>query len=347
MSLFSSAALGKNQSGWQEWSFTLVRGTVTFKRTLNRVLQNPWENFSIFNMDASDKPSQLTIWILAARPKTLWAAVAPVVIGTAMAFESGGGAWLPAGAALFGAVMIQIGTNLANDYFDYQKGADAGDRLGPLRVTQAGLVKPETMRLAFAVAFALAAVAGLYLAWRAGWPIVLVGGLSILCGILYTAGPCPLGYVGLADLFVLVFFGPVAVGGTYYVQTLEINATVLASGLAPGLFSVAILTVNNLRDMESDAKVGKKTLAVRFGKRFARWQYLSCIMTASAIPAVLFLSNGNRPLSLAAVVTPLGAIPSVRAVFTCADGTTLNTILAATGKLLLMYSILFSLGWLI
>ncbi len=295
----------------------------------------------------TDKPSQWTIWILAARPKTLWAAVAPVVIGTAMAVESGGGAWLPAGAALFGAVMIQVGTNLANDYFDYQKGADAGDRLGPMRVTQAGLVKPETMRLGFAVAFALAAVAGAYLVWRAGWPIVFVGGLSILCGILYTAGPFPLGYVGLADLFVLMFFGPVAVGGTYYVQTLEINATVLASGLAPGLFSVAILTVNNLRDMESDAKVGKRTLAVRFGRTFARIEYLLSVLVASIIPLLLFLADRQQPFSLITLVVPIFAIPSLRTVFVSTDGPTLNRILATTGKLLLVYSILFSLGWLI
>jgi 1,4-dihydroxy-2-naphthoate octaprenyltransferase len=296
---------------------------------------------------ASTSPSKVTIWILAARPKTLWAAVAPVMIGTAMAFESGNGAWLPAAAALFGAVMIQIGTNFANDYFDYKTGADAGDRIGPMRMTQAGLVKPETMKFAFALAFLLAAGAGAYLTWHAGWPIVVIGALSILCGILYTAGPYPLGYVGLGDLFVLVFFGPVAVGGTYYVQALDITKTVIVSGLAPGLFSVAILTVNNLRDLDGDARAGKKTLAVRFGRTFARMEYLLSLVIASAIPAFLFLSHWKHPFSLAALVVPFFAVSFIRTVFTSADGETLNRILASTGKLLLLYSILFSVGWLV
>ena len=298
-------------------------------------------------MKDSDKPSNVQIWILAARPKTLWAAVAPVLIGTAMAFESGRGAWLPALVALFGAIMIQVGTNLANDYYDYQKGADAGERLGPMRVTQAGLVTPETMRLAFALAFLLAAVAGAYLTWVAGWPIVVIGVLSIFCGILYTAGPFPLGYVGLGDLFVLIFFGPVAVGGTYYVQTLDMTGSVIMSGLAPGLFSVAILTVNNLRDLDSDVKVGKKTLAVRFGRTFAKAEYLLSVVIASAMPVFLYLFYEKRPVALITLVVPLLAVPSIRKVFTSTDGATLNEVLASTGKFLLLYGILFSVGWLI
>ncbi|MBW1752269.1 MAG: 1,4-dihydroxy-2-naphthoate polyprenyltransferase, partial [Deltaproteobacteria bacterium] len=209
--------------------------------------------------------SNLKIWIDAARPKTLWASVAPVVIGSAMAFESGGLHIMSALSALLGAVLIQIGTNFANDYFDYYTGADSTDRLGPTRVVQAGLVQPTTMKAAFIAVFALAVVPGAYLIWRAGLPLFVIGVLSILCGILYTAGPYPLGYVGLGELFVILFFGPVAVGGTYYVQTLQISVPVIISGLAPGLFSVAILTVNNLRDVKSDHRAGKKTLAVRFG----------------------------------------------------------------------------------
>ena len=202
--------------------------------------------------------SRVQIWIMAARPKTLWAAVAPVAMGIAMAADAGGMHIPAALAALFGAVMIQIGTNLANDYFDYRKGTDQPGRLGPTRVTQAGLVTPHAMRIAITVTFSLAVVAGAYLVWRGGWPIVAVGLLSILFGFLYTAGPYPLGYNGLGDIFVLIFFGPVAVGGTYYVQTLDINTAVLIAGLAPGLFSVAILTVNNLRDIGTDAEAGKK-----------------------------------------------------------------------------------------
>ncbi|MBW1740871.1 MAG: 1,4-dihydroxy-2-naphthoate polyprenyltransferase [Deltaproteobacteria bacterium] len=289
----------------------------------------------------------LGIWILAARPKTLWAAVSPVMIGTAMAYESGAAAWLPALAALFGSVMIQIGTNFANDYFDYKKGADAHNRLGPMRVTQAGLVRPGTMKLATAIAFSLACVAGIYLVWRAGWPIVVIGVLSVLSGILYTAGPYPLGYHGLGDIFVLIFFGPVAVGGTYYVQSLNIEAVVLLAGLAPGLFSVAILTVNNLRDIDGDQAIGKKTLAVRFGRTFARIEYLLSILVASSIPILLYIQTRQHPFSLLTMVVPFAAFPAIQKVFTSHDGPTFNSVLAATGKLLLLYSFIFSLGWLL
>ncbi|MBW2108896.1 MAG: 1,4-dihydroxy-2-naphthoate polyprenyltransferase [Deltaproteobacteria bacterium] len=296
-------------------------------------------------MNTEIKPSRAKIWILAARPKTLWAAVSPVLIGTAMAFEGGKGAWLPAAAALFGAVMIQIGTNFANDYFDYQKGADAGPRLGPLRVTQAGLVRPGAMRAAFFLAFFLAALAGTYLTWHAGWPIAIIAILSIVSGVLYTAGPYPLGYVGLGDVFVLIFFGPVAVGGTYYVQALEISPAVLVAGLAPGLFSVAILTVNNLRDISGDTRAGKKTLAVRFGRRFSRIEYLVCVIAGSAVPAVLWWMDQGRMFSLATLGVPLLAIPSFAKVLRSTDGPVLNGVLAATGKLLLVYSVVFSVGW--
>jgi 1,4-dihydroxy-2-naphthoate octaprenyltransferase len=299
------------------------------------------------DMKDSQTPSGLAIWILAARPKTLWAAVAPVLIGTVMAFERGSVAWLPAAAALFGAVMIQIGTNFSNDYFDWKKGTDTLDRLGPLRVTQAGLVKPETMKTAFTLAFFFVACAGAYLTWRGGWPIAVIGAISILSGILYTAGPYPLGYIGMGDFFVLVFFGPVAVGGTYYVQALDMDTTVLVSGLGPGLLSVAILTVNNLRDLDEDKKAGKKTLAVRFGRNFARVEYLLCILIASAIPTSFVLLGQGHSLCLGTLAVPFLAIPSIRKVFTSQDGPTLNGVLAATGKLLLVYSIIFSVGWLV
>lgn len=290
-------------------------------------------------------PSGLGIWIVAARPKTLWAAVAPVMIGTAMAYENGGVAWLPALGALFGAIMIQVGTNFANDYFDCKKGADAHNRLGPMRVTQAGLVKPDTMKLATAIAFSLACTAGIYLVWRAGWPIAIIGVVSVLCGVLYTSGPYPLGYIGLGDIFVLIFFGPVAVGGTYYVQVLDIDAVVLLAGVAPGFFSVAILTVNNLRDMDGDKAIGKKTLAVRFGQTFARMEYLLSIVVGSAMPILLYIQSRQHVYSLLTMVVPLAALLAVRTVFTSRDGSALNNALAATGKLLLLYSLIFSLGW--
>jgi 1,4-dihydroxy-2-naphthoate octaprenyltransferase len=293
------------------------------------------------------KRSTASVWIQAARPKTLWAAVAPVLIGTAMAFEAGLGHWPSALAALAGALLIQIGTNFANDYFDYTKGADRYQRLGPTRVTQAGLVTPRAMRAAMTITFLLAVVVGSYLVWRGGWPIVIIGLLSILFGVLYTAGPYPLAYYGWGDIFVLIFFGPVAVGGTYYVQALSINETVLLAGLSPGLFSVAILTVNNLRDIESDARAGKKTLAVRFGRTFAHLEYLLAVLVASLLPVFLSLTTGSHRYAMITALVPLAAIPAIRGVFGKAEGRALNDILAATGKLLLLYSVLFSIGWLL
>lgn len=289
--------------------------------------------------------SKLNIWILASRPKTLWAGAAPVLIGTAMAYSDGKAHLIAALCALIGAILIQIGTNFANDYYDYVKGADSTERTGPVRVTQAGLVKPGTMKKAFIITFTLAFVSGIYLIWRGGMPILAVGFLSILFGVLYTGGPFPLGYNGLGELFVLIFFGFVAVGGTYYVQALEINSTVILAGLAPGLFSSAILTVNNLRDIKTDRESGKKTLAVRFGKNFARVEYLFTVVVACMTPLLLVLYTGDHYYSLFSLSILIIAIPAIRIVFSDADGETLNGILAKTGKLLLVYSLFFSAGW--
>ena len=289
--------------------------------------------------------SSFTVWILAARPKTLPAAVAPVLIGTAIAFDAGKVHWLSAILAAFAALMIQIGTNFANDYFDHLHGADDRSRLGPIRVTQAGLVKPQTMKLATAVVFGLAFLSGIYLIYRGGWPILVIGLLSILFGILYTGGPFPLGYHGLGDIFVFVFFGLVAVGGTYYVQALELPPKVLIAGVAPGFYSTAILTVNNLRDIFSDQEAGKKTLAVRFGSRFARLEYLLSLFIASLVPVILYLLTTEHFYALAASLVFFVAIPSLKTVFREPPGTIFNQVLASTGKLLLIYSLLFSLGW--
>jgi len=291
--------------------------------------------------------SKLRIWILAARPKTLWATVAPVLIGTAMAFEAKAGHWPSALAALVGAVLIQIGTNFANDYFDFKKGADQHERLGPTRMTQAGLIKPDSMRTATIIAFSLALMVGIYLVWRGGWPIAVIGLLSILLGIMYTGGPYPLGYHGLGEIFVLVFFGPVAVGGTYYVQALDINSIVLLAGLPPGLFSVAILTVNNLRDIESDRLAGKKTMAVLFGRTFARTQYFVSIALASVLPVLFCLTTQRHFYSSLTVLVLLAAVPAFKTLLGKTDGPALNNVLAATGMLLLLYSVIFSVGWLL
>ncbi|MDX9973867.1 MAG: 1,4-dihydroxy-2-naphthoate polyprenyltransferase [FCB group bacterium] len=288
------------------------------------------------------------VWWMAARPKTLWAASAPVLMGTAMAWDGGVFHGPAALCALLGALLIQIGTNYANDYFDHQKGTDTAERIGPLRVTQAGLVSPGTMRKAMALVFLLALIPGACLVYRGGWPLVAIGLASILCGILYTAGPAPLGYIGLADLFVLVFFGPVAVGGTYYVQALSLPPEVAIAGLAPGLLSVALLTVNNLRDIDGDRAAGKRTLAVRFGRSFARAEYLlSLVIACVAVPLYLVWRLPSHTLSLLALGTIILAVPAVRTVFTRNEGPALNGALAHTGRLLILFSVLFSIGWIL
>jgi len=286
-------------------------------------------------------------WILAIRPKTLPAAIAPVAIGTAMAYGDGLFHGPSALMALSAALCIQIGTNLANDYFDFKKGADTAERKGPVRVTQAGLIKPSTVLMAAIIFFALAALSSGYLIERAGPCILVIAIASIVSGILYTAGPKPLGYLGLGDIFVLIFFGPIAVGGTYYVQGLEVNWAVLAAGLGPGFLSTAILAVNNLRDIDTDRRAGKLTLAVRFGRSFAMAEYLFCIMAAALTPFAVFLITDDHDGIAAASLVGFLAIPCVKAAFTHLDGAGLNKVLGQTGRLLLIYSALFSLGWIL
>ncbi len=294
------------------------------------------------------KQRKLRIWIEAARPKTLWAALAPVFIGTAMAYSDGLMHIPSALVACIAAVFIQIGTNFANDYFDFRKGADRKDRLGPVRATGAGLIKPRVMRAAFIMMFLIAFLFGLYLIWRGGWPILAIGILSIFFGIMYTGGPYPLAYNGLGDIFVLIFFGPVAVGGTYYIQTGDITLPVILAGLSPGLISTALLTVNNLRDIYSDERVGKRTLAVRFGILFTRMEYLFTLLAASCIiPVILLMIEPHHPYVLAGMLVFLFALPSIKAVFFNEINAELNTVLATTGRILLIYSILFSLGWIV
>ncbi len=283
------------------------------------------------------------IWIDALRPKTLPAAAAPVLIGAALAFADGAIQPMVLAVTFIAAMLIQIGTNLANDYYDHFKGADTADRLGPVRATNAGLVKPSQMKAAFVIAFALAATAGLYLVYKGGLPILVIGVVSIACGVLYTAGPFALGYTGLADVFVLVFFGPVAVGGTYYLQTGTINSVVIIAGLAPGLLSTAILTVNNFRDIETDAQAGKKTLAVRFGYNFAIYEYIFCVLLGCSLPIIVCVLSGNW-WSCISLIAILFALRNIKIIRSQPNSQTLNKLLADTGKLLLVYSILFSVG---
>ncbi|MBF0618836.1 MAG: 1,4-dihydroxy-2-naphthoate polyprenyltransferase [Candidatus Omnitrophica bacterium] len=286
-------------------------------------------------------------WFLAIRPKTLPAAAAPVLLGGAMAWQAHGFDVLAVAAALAGALFIQIGTNLANDYFDFKKGADTPERVGPVRVTQSGLIAPEAVRNAFILAFALAVAASLYLIVRGGWPIVIIGAASILAGIFYTATRFAFGYFGLGEIFVFIFFGPVAVAGTYYVQTLKYDPLAALAGVAPGLISTAVLSVNNQRDMDSDRKAGKRTLAVRFGTSFAKAEYMFCILGASFVPFIIFFLTGKHLFCLMAMSTALVAIPVMRTVFTKTDGPSLNNALASTGRLLLYDALVFSIGWLL
>jgi len=290
---------------------------------------------------------RLKTWLMAIRPKTLSAAIAPVMIGTAMAGGDGVYHIPSAMMCLFAALAIQIGTNLANDYYDFKKGADTADRIGPTRVTQAGLIAPETMKKAFIIAFAVATALSIYLIIRGGWSILLIGIVSILSGLFYTAGPRPLGYMGLGDVFVLIFFGPVAVAGTYYVQSFEMNAAVILAGLAPGLISVAILAVNNLRDIDSDRAAGKRTLAVRFGRSFAIYEYMATILSASILPVLIYILIEDHINILACVAISLFAIPAMKTVASSSEGPTLNRMLAATGHLLFLYSVIFSIGWIV
>lgn len=287
----------------------------------------------------------MNAWILAARPKTLWASVAPVAMGTAMAWRDGHYDPVILALTLGGALLIQVGTNYCNDYADFAKGTDTGERQGPVRATQAGLVTPLAMKRATVLVFALAAVVASALVVRGGWPVVLIGALSIASGILYTAGPRPLGYLGLGDVFTLVFFGPVAVGGTYYLQALDLPERAVVAGLGPGLLSVAILTVNNLRDIEGDARAGKRTLAVRFGATFARWEYTTSVVAAGLVPIVLVGRYGAPVNSAVAAMVILAAVPAIRAIWGKASAETLNRLLAFTALLLLAYALMFSIGW--
>ena len=287
--------------------------------------------------------SALGAWILASRPRTLFAAAAPVVVGTAIALRDGGFALWPALAALFGALLLQVGSNLANDVFDYQRGADAADRVGPLRVTQAGLLTPAQVLRGMWIIFALSLIPGLYLATRAGWPVVAIGVSAITAAILYTGGPLPYGYKGLGEIFVFVFFGVVAVSGTYYVQTGTLTWLAISASIPIGLLTSAILGVNNLRDMGPDRAAGKITLAVRLGMRGARIQYLLLLGLAFAAPPALFAAGlASAWVMLAWLSVPL-AERQARIIVT-QSGAALNNALAGTALLTFVFSLLFAAG---
>lgn len=248
-------------------------------------------------------------------------------------------------AALFAAMFIQIGTNFCNDYFDFRQGADTADRQGPARAVQSGWISERAMLVATAITFGLAALMALILFFRGGWPMAVIGILSILCGVWYTAGRYSLAYLGIGDLFVLVFFGPVAVGGTYYVQALALPLEVVIAGIGPGLISMGLLAINNLRDADQDREAGKKTLAVRFGRGACRAEYMLALGLAVILAFSLSAALPERRWVGLAGLILLPALPVFKVVARGSDGKTLNPLLGKTAKLLLLYALLFSVGW--
>jgi 1,4-dihydroxy-2-naphthoate polyprenyltransferase len=286
---------------------------------------------------------------MAARPRTLPAAIAPVLVGTAAAIERQGdlprvGAFI---AALIGSVFIQIGTNLANDYSDAKRGADTVDRLGPVRVTAAGLVAPRSVLIATWLAFGIAVAAGIYLATVAGWVIIAVGAASIAAGVLYTGGPWPYGYAGLGELFVFLFFGLVAVNGSYYVQLERLDWLPFGLSVAVGCLATAILVVNNVRDIETDRRAGKRTLAVRLGRQRARSLYVGLLVAGYSALLGTVTSQGGPWWALLGFISAPLALPPTRAVLRRTDGPALNGALAGTGTLLGAFSLAVSAGLLI
>jgi 1,4-dihydroxy-2-naphthoate octaprenyltransferase len=291
----------------------------------------------------------MRIWLMAARPRTLPAAIAPVLVGTAAAIYAHGDLRRPWAlvAALIGSIFIQIGTNLANDYSDAKRGADTVDRLGPVRVTAAGLVAPRSVLVATWIGFGVAVAAGIYLATVAGWVIIAVGVASILAGVLYTGGPRPYGYEGLGELFVFLFFGLVAVNGSYYVQLEELDWFPFGLSVSVGCLATAILVVNNVRDIDTDRRAGKRTIAVRVGRETTRRLYAALIGAAYLALLITLLANGGPWwTALGFLSLPLVA-PAARPVLTRTDGPSLNQALAKTGALLGAFSLTVSAGLLL
>src|SRR5436309_13744093 len=255
-------------------------------------------------------PSGARIWLMAARPRTLPAAVAPVLVGTSLADETGVFHALTFAATMVGAVFIQVGTNLSNDYSDARRGADTEDRLGPVRVTAGGLVPPRQVLVATWVSFGVAVLVGVYLVAVAGWELLLVGAASILAGVLYTGGPRPYGYEGLGELFVFAFFGIVAVTGSYFVQAKDLPREAFVLAVPVGLLAASILMINNIRDLETDRRAGKRTLAVRFGRQRARMLYALGVWGAFVAAQVCWWAGSLSPWLLLVLLTaPLALRP--------------------------------------
>ncbi len=295
-------------------------------------------------MVAQPVPPRWKAWFLACRPKTLPAALAPVLMGSAAAYRDEAFDAPAAILALICALLIQITTNFANDYFDFKKGADTAERIGPRRAVQSGWISPSTMLRATLLLIGITFLLGLILVAKAGLPILLIGLASLVCAVAYTAGPFPLAYRGLGDLFVFLFFGLAAVNGTYYAQALRWSPTALYASLPAGFLSTAILVINNFRDIDTDAKVGKRTLAVRLGRTGTRVEFAFLLLAAFVVPAwQVFV--GGYPLWLLMALAPLPlTLTPLALIFTTTDGILLNQGLARTGGLLAIYALAYSAG---
>lgn len=288
--------------------------------------------------------SQLRIWLRAVRPQTLAAAFIPVSVGASIAFRNQQFDWLPTLIALICALLIQIGTNFANDYFDFKKGADTDARIGFERATATGQISADAMRNATIITMGLAFILGLYLVWHAGWVILVIGIASLLFGVLYTGGPFPLGYNGLGDIFVFIFFGIVAVMGTYYVNALEWSTASFWASLAVGALSTNILVVNNLRDVEQDRVAGKNTLGVLFGEDVLRWEYLFMMLLAIAIPPHFYFRLQYSWIIFLPFITLPWVVLLLKSIWQVENKRTLNDTLERTAQFMTLYGILFSIG---
>jgi 1,4-dihydroxy-2-naphthoate octaprenyltransferase len=295
-------------------------------------------------VDAVSKPSGLRIWVMAARLRTLPAGVAPVLVGTAWAGYLGAFHVLRFIAALAGAILIQVGTNLSNDYSDARRGADTEDRLGPVRVTAGGLVPPRQVLIATYATFGLAILIGVYLIAVAGWQLLLIGVASILAGVLYTGGPRPYGYEGLGEVFVFIFFGIVAVVGSYFVQVRHYDWEAFALAVPVGMLATAILVVNNTRDIDTDRRAGKRTLAVRLGPERSRWLFAGLVYLSYPLALAVWVAGHATAWLLAPWLTLPLAVSLVALVRGHSDGPTLNQALAKTGQLQLAFCALLSAG---
>jgi 1,4-dihydroxy-2-naphthoate octaprenyltransferase len=278
---------------------------------------------------------------MAARPKTLPAAIAPVLAGTAVAIHEHGFHWLSALLALTTALLLQISANFANDALDFKRGTDTSSRIGPTRVTSSGVVTAETVLRATGMTLGLAVLSGLYLVWRGGWPFLVLGIASIICAVAYTGGPFPLGYLGLGEIFVFIFFGPVAVAGTAYVQTRDLTSLALAASIPIGVMAIGILIVNNLRDLPNDAIAGKRTIAVRIGARATQWEYTAMLLIAAGAP-IMFWALGWLNLWWLVTILSWPALFRLWKQITTRTGQALNPTLGNTGKTLLLVSVLLS-----